>query len=132
MSRVRLLVDTNRFADLVANDRQARERLQQASELWLSVITIGALRAGFTQGRRRGENEQRLTELLQLQGVGVLPIDADTASHYADIWRSLRRRGKPIPTNDIWIAAQCLQHQLILDTSDQHVSYVQGLSLTSD
>ncbi len=129
---MRLLVDTNRFVNLIANDRQTRDRLQSASELWLSVITIGELRAGFSQGRQRDHNERRLAELLQLQGVGVLPIDDVTASFYANVWASLRQRGRRIPTNDIWIAAQCLQHQLTLDTNDKHFSYVQGLTIVSD
>jgi tRNA(fMet)-specific endonuclease VapC len=127
-----LLVDTNRFADLVANNRQARERLQSASELWLSAITIGELRAGFAQGSQRDRNERRLDELLQLQGVGVLPVDEATTNFYADVWNSLRQQGTRIPTNDIWIAAQCLQHQLTLDTSDKHFSHVPSLSIVSE
>ncbi len=126
---MRLLVDTNRFADLVANDRQSHERLQQASEVWLSVITIGELLAGFSQGRRRKQNEQRLAELMELQGVGVLSVNQEAANLYANIWQSLRRAGTPIPTNDIWIAAQALQHDLILDTKDAHFNHVQGLKL---
>jgi len=126
---VRLLVDTNRFADLTANNREAHERLQQASEIWLSVVTIGELLAGFSQGRRRRANEQRLAELIQLQGVGVLAIDQETAGQYANIWQSLRRKGTPIPTNDIWIAAQGLQHDLTLDTDDTQFGNVPGLKL---
>ena len=82
---MRLLVDTNRFADLAASDQLARERLQQATEIWLSVITIGELLAGFSQGRRRKENEQRLAELLDQQGVGVLHIDSNTPRNYAQV-----------------------------------------------
>ncbi len=128
---MRLLVDTNRFADLTANNREAHERLQQASEIWLSVVTIGELLAGFSQGHRRKANEKRLAELLELQGVGVLGIDQETARYYADLWQSLRRKGTPIPTNDIWIAGQSLQHDLILDTRDTHFATVDGLKLYS-
>jgi predicted nucleic acid-binding protein len=128
---VRLLVDTNRFADLTANDRQAHDRLQQASEIWLSVVTIGELLAGFSQGNRRKANEERLGELLQLQGVGVLLLDLDSARYYAKTWQALRRKGTPIPTNDIWIAAQALQHNLSLDTSDSHFQHVPGLKLVA-
>jgi tRNA(fMet)-specific endonuclease VapC len=126
---VRLLVDTNRFADLAANDRQAHERLQQASEVWLSIITVGELLAGFSLGSRREANEQRLAELLRRQGVGVLLLNAETPQYYAKTWQSLRAKGTPIPTNDIWIAAQALQHDLILDTRDRHFLHVPGLKL---
>jgi tRNA(fMet)-specific endonuclease VapC len=126
---VRLLVDTNRFADLAANDRFAHELLQRASEVWLSLITVGELLAGFSQGSRRKANERRLTDLLRLQGVGALLLDVDTPRYYANVWQSLRRKGTPIPTNDIWIAAQALQHNLTLDTRDEHFRLVPGLKL---
>jgi predicted nucleic acid-binding protein len=126
---VRLLVDTNRFADLSANDRRAHERMQAADEIWLSVITIGELLAGFSQGNRRKANERRLAELLQVQGVRMLLLDSATPQYYAKIWQSLRRKGTPIPTNDIWIAAQALQHNLTLDSSDSHFQHVPGLML---
>ena len=124
-----LLVDSNRFADLAANNRHAHERLQQASEIWLSIISVGELLAGFSQGRLRPENERRLSELLHLQGVGVLLLDAETPRYYAEVWRALREKGAPIPTNDIWIAAQAIQFDLFLDTSDQHYQHVPGLKL---
>jgi tRNA(fMet)-specific endonuclease VapC len=126
---VRLLVDTNRFAQLIANDQQAHERLQQASDIWLSVITIGELLAGFAQGTRRQANEQRLSELLQQQGVGVLLLDSETPQFYATTWQLLRRQGTRIPTNDLWIAAQALQYDLSLDTDDRHFQYVPGLKI---
>ncbi len=126
---MRLLVDTNRFADLAANNRAAQDRLQEAAEVWFSIITVGELRAGFSQGTRRQENEQRLNELLGLQGIGLLLLDRETAEHYARIWQVLRRQGTRIPTNDIWIAAQALQHDLLLDSGDGHFRHVPGLKL---
>jgi tRNA(fMet)-specific endonuclease VapC len=129
---VRLLVDTSRFADLVANDPLAHEVLQRASEIWLSLITVGELMAGFSEGSRRKLNERRLSELLRLQGVGVLLLDTDTPRYYANVWQSLRRKGTPIPTNDIWIAAQALQHNLVLDTRDEHFRLVPGLKLLDE
>jgi len=123
-------VDTNRFADLAANDPVAHELLQRATEVWFSIITVGELLAGFSQSARRIENEQRLAELLDRQGVGVLALDRRTAEMYAMVWQSLRRQGTPIPTNDIWIAAQALQHDLTLDTRDAHFQHVAQLKLT--
>lgn len=126
---MRLLVDTNCFADLVANDRRAHERFQQADEIWLSIITIGELLAGFLRGSRQVQNERKLAELLELQGVNVLMLGSETARHYARLWNTLRAQGTPIPTNDVWIAAQSLEHDLTLDTRDRHFLNIPGLKL---
>jgi tRNA(fMet)-specific endonuclease VapC len=125
-------VDTNRFADLAANNRAAHERLQTASEVWISVITVGELRAGFASGTRRAENERRLEQLLGLQGVGLLLVDRETTEFYASIWQVLRRNGTKIPHNDAWIAAQALQHDLILDSRDAHFQLVPQLKLIQE
>jgi tRNA(fMet)-specific endonuclease VapC len=97
--------------------------------LWLSVITIGELLAGFARGNRRRENEQRLAELLNLQGVGILLLDGRTPGFYANVWNELRANGRRIPSNDIWIAALAIQHDLILDSRDHHFQLVPGLKL---
>lgn len=126
---MRLLLETNRYGDLVAQDLAVVARVQQASEVWLSLITVGELLAGFAHGSRQQANEQQLQQLLALQGVGLLLLDHGTARRYAEVSAHLRRQGTPIPTNDIWIAAQALQHQLTLDTRDGHFHQVPGLKL---
>jgi tRNA(fMet)-specific endonuclease VapC len=126
---VRLLVDTNRYADLVADTFAAKDLLESASEIWLSVITVGELLAGFAKGNRYQRNVERLSELLSLQGVGVLTIDRETAEGYAKIWLALSKLGTQIPTNDIWIAAQALQHGLIVASRDQHFQQVAGVKV---
>lgn len=66
---------------------------------------------------------------MNAQGVGVLTPDLETAKIYARVHRELRQQGRPIPTNDMWIAAQALQHGLALDTRDVHFQQVAGLTL---
>ncbi|MCA9234261.1 MAG: type II toxin-antitoxin system VapC family toxin [Planctomycetales bacterium] len=129
---MRLLLDTNRYGDVVNRDREVIERLQVATEVWLPLVALGEIRTGFALGSRRSANERRLAEFLQFQGVGVLLPDEETARHYAEIAADLRRRGSPIPTNDIWIAAAALQHNLTLDTRDEHFRKVSGLKLWRD
>jgi tRNA(fMet)-specific endonuclease VapC len=126
---MRLLVDTNRYAVIIGNKRENVEYLSQAEEVWLSLITIGELLAGFALGTQREYHEQRLEEVIHAQGVGVLAPDLETARVYARVHRELRQQGRPIPTNDMWIAAQALQHQLTLDTRDGHFQHVPGLTL---
>ena len=122
----RLLLDTNRYSDLVANVGAVTSRVERAAEVWLTVISVGESRAGFALGTRRAQNEARLTQVLTLQGVGLLAPDSDTSRSYAEIVASLRRSGTPIPTNDASIAALAIQHNLELDTRDEHFRRVPG------
>ena len=114
---------------LASPDLRSLERLQKASEVWLSLVTVAELKSGFAMGSQRVANEERLDQFIHTQGVGVLLPDFETAQYYADLNKALRRLGKPIPTNDIWIAAQALQHNLTLDTLDQHFQHVPKLKL---
>ena len=126
---MRLLLDTNRYTDLVAHDLDVSERIQRADEVFLSLITVGELLAGFSLGSKRQRNEDRLRQLFDSQRVGLLLPDGTTAQFYAEVSSQLRRRGTPIPTNDMWIAAQALQYGLALDTRDVHFQQVPGLTL---
>lgn len=126
---MRLLVDTNRYAVIVGNKRESVEYLSQADEVWLSIITVGELLAGFAVGTQGEFHKRRLKEVIEAQGVGVLSPDLETAVIYARVHAELRLQGRPIPTNDMWIAAQALQHGLTLDTRDGHFQHVPGLTL---
>ncbi len=126
---MRLLLDTNRYIDLVAHDLDVSERIQQADEVFLSLITVGELLAGFLLGSKRQRNEERLRQLFDSQRVRLLLPDRTTAQFYAEVSFQLRQQGTPIPTNDMWIAAQALQHGLALDTRDGHFQHVPGLTL---
>lgn len=129
---MRLLLDTNRYRDLVDRDRAVTKRIEESTSTHLSLITIGELRAGFRRGTKRGQNESRLQAVLDLQGVGVIAIDDETTHYFAQVFDQLRRAGKPIPTNDMWIAAQALQHNLLLDTRDSHFAWIEGVRLVGD
>ena len=126
---MRVLLDTNRYIDLVAHDLAVAERIQRADQVFLSLISVGELLAGFARGSKRVRNEERLRQLFDSQQVTLLLPDIETARLYAEISSQLRRQGRPIPTNDMWIAAQALQHGLTLDTRDGHFQHVPGLTL---
>jgi tRNA(fMet)-specific endonuclease VapC len=83
--------------------------------------------AYFCRGSQRNRNEMLLTKLLTKATVGVLPPDRDTAHHYARLFVQLRRAATPIPTNDVWIAALALQHDLTLATRDRHFAQIPQL-----
>jgi tRNA(fMet)-specific endonuclease VapC len=127
---MKLLLDTNRYTDLAKGDLEVAARVAEAAECWMSVIVLGELRAGFEGGSQSEENERKLDEFLSRPTAGILRIDEDTTRIYAHTLVTLRRQGTPIPTNDIWIAAQAIQHKLTLDTRDQHFEHVPSLDLT--
>lgn len=128
---MRILLDTNRYGDLATRDFEVTERFQQCQEAWLSFISIGELRFGFALGSMEQKNLEQLHSLLSLQGVGILLADEETPKFYASVFVELKSRGTKIPTNDIWIAALALQHDLTLDTRDDHFKQVTGLKLVN-
>jgi tRNA(fMet)-specific endonuclease VapC len=126
---VRLIFDTNRYSDFARGVREVVSRFESADELCLSIIVLGELRGGFAVGSRRRENEGKFERFLARPNVKVLNLDETTTEHYAIVYKDLRRQGTKIPTNDMWIAAQALQHVLNLDTRDKHFKHVPGLKL---
>ena len=91
------------------------------------MISIGELLSGFKGGSRENENRKELAIFLDAPRVRILSIDEETAEFYAEILNNLRKVGRPIPTNDIWIGAVALQHGLKLYSKDHHFSFIPGL-----
>jgi tRNA(fMet)-specific endonuclease VapC len=120
-----MILDTNALS-AVADDEPAAVRLfSQAASIELPAIVVGEYRFGISQSRRRKEYEKWLEELIA--ATRVLPVDQETTSHYAQVRSELKKAGKPIPSNDLWIAAICRQHRLPLMSRDEHFDAVQGL-----
>jgi predicted nucleic acid-binding protein len=125
---VKLLLDTNRLSDALAEDEEALDRLEAAQAIYVPVVVLGELRSGFLRGSRPAKNETRLQWFLSQPGVFTTPLEASTSHQYAHIHRALQKRGKPIPTNDLWIAALAIEHGLVLFTRDAHFQQVPGLA----
>jgi len=125
---VRLALDTNRYTDLCRGDASAINTVEHADEVWLPVIVLAELRAGFAVGSQGARNEAVLRRFLLKSGVRVLFADEQTTHHYAAVYRQLRKQGTPIPTNDMWIASFVLQHSLVLFARDAHFDALPQLS----
>jgi tRNA(fMet)-specific endonuclease VapC len=126
---MRILIDTNCYSVIDKGDPETIRRIESAHEVWLPFIALGELYAGFEHGAQKNENEQQLHDFLSRPSVDVLYADHDTTREYGQIFHVLRRQGTPIPTNDIWIAALAIQHDLLLTTSDKHFLHVPGLKI---
>jgi tRNA(fMet)-specific endonuclease VapC len=121
-----VLLDTNVVIEIL-NDRLPAERIPQNCDVFLSTISLGELYLGAKKSGRREENLRRLRSLEE--DISILVCDRDTADHYSDLRLDLLRRGRPIPANDLWIAAIARQHALPLVTYDAHFDLVTGIEL---
>jgi tRNA(fMet)-specific endonuclease VapC len=124
---VRVALDTNRYVDLCKGVTETVALLEEAEAIVLPFVALGELRAGFAHGRRPAENERTLRRFLLKHGVLVLFADDQTTHHYASLFRQLRKQGTPIPTNDMWLAALVLQHNLVLHARDKHFDHLPQL-----
>lgn len=124
---MRLLLDTNAYAAMRANDPALHALFRRADDVLLSAIVVGELLFGFEHGSRRDENVATLSRFLDQPRVRLLPVTRITADRYARIATALRRKGRPIPTNDIWIAAHALETGSDLVSFDEHFAAVDGL-----
>jgi len=117
---VKIALDTNRYVDLCKGLAPTVDLVASADAVFLPFVVVGELRAGFALGRRGAENERVLRRFLQKAGVHLLLADDQTTFHYASVFRHLRERGTPVPTNDMWIASLVLEHNLVLHARDEH------------
>jgi tRNA(fMet)-specific endonuclease VapC len=124
---VRIIVDTNRYRDFCAGVAEAVECFQAAEQISIPFVTIAELRAGCLAGTAGKRNAQVLSTFLNRARVRILWPDEETTHQYARIWLQLRRQGTPIPTNDVWIAALALQHNLALFSRDGHFDHLAQL-----
>ena len=122
-----ILLDTNAYTAFMLGAAEVVDVVAHADRLYLNSIVLGELLGGFAAGTREPKNRAELARFLDSPRVEVLPITADTADSYALIYVGLRRKGHPIPTNDLWIAASAMEHGAALLTRDAHFSHIDGL-----
>jgi predicted nucleic acid-binding protein len=122
---VALILDTNALSAIADGEASAMEIAARASRVALPVIVLGEYRLGISQSRHRAIYESWFREWIS--AVAVLDIDEETTHSYAAIGMELKKKGRPIPSNDLWIAAACRQHSLPLLSRDTHFDLVPGL-----
>ena len=126
MNGNKILLDTNAVIAVFNGDEKLNEILQDKKRFLPSVV-CGELYYGALNSKRQKQNIETLERFL-LQCY-VLTVDLGTARKFGEIRVSLKKKGKPIPDNDIWIAALASQHALPLATEDGHFEAVEGLDL---
>jgi tRNA(fMet)-specific endonuclease VapC len=122
---VDLILDTNALSAAADGDTDIAARFSAANRVGIPVIVLGEYRFGIFQSRRRREYEQWLADTIS--ATRVFEISEATTLHYAAIRVELKRVGKPIPSNDLWIAALCREHRCHLLSRDLHFDCVPRL-----
>ena len=117
-----MILDTNALSAAADDDPALAAILAGVEQMAIPVIVLGEYRHGIAESRNRAIYESWLTGLLR--DCMVLDVNEPTTHCYAEITLELKRKGKPIPTNDIWIAALCRQHSLPLLSRDRHFDLV--------
>src|SRR5262245_33099232 len=115
---MKIVIDSNRYTDFCRGIEEVVSIVESAEEIHVPFIVVGEQRAGFANGQNREKNERTLTQFLNNDGVFILFPDEQTTYFYADLYAYLRKKGKPIPTNDLWIGALVMQHQFTLFDRD--------------
>ena len=123
----KILLDTNGYVAFKRGNEEALHIVQKTSVIGFSVIVLGELLAGFSSGSKESTNRQELKAFLDSPRVILLTTSDATSEFYAKVFSGLKQKGKPIPTNDLWIAATALEHGHAIFTYDRHFKEIDGL-----
>ncbi len=124
---MRVLLDTNVYSAMRRGSEPVAACIRRAEQVLMSTVVIGELLHGFRAGARYAENLAELQEFLDQPWVEVVEVGLITADRFARVATALRRKGTPIPTNDVWIAAHTMETGAELLSLDRHFERVDGL-----
>ena len=126
------VIDTNVLIDCFQRGGGAADAISDYDRILVCPAVIGEFKAGIDAGTKRGRKaKERLDEFLDDPAVEIVSCTDETAEYYARIFRALKERGTPLPTNDIWIAAAALEHGATVLSEDRHFSCVPMLKVAT-
>ena len=125
---LKCVIDTNIYSGFNRGSLQLKQFGSPKNEFFIPLTVIAELRAGFKVGNRQALNESVLSNFLNAPNTTILKPSEATTKKYAHIYSQLRQAGKSIGTNDIWIAALCLEHKLPLLTLDDGFKQIEDLA----
>ena len=124
-----LVIDTNVLIELFEHNYQLPDMFRRYDRIHLPATVIGEYRAGITDSQQGRMNSRKLADYLKHETVDAVPITDATAEVYAKVFNALKARGRPIPQNDMWIAASALEHGADILTYDEHFRAVPMLTV---
>lgn len=117
---MKALLDTSGYSELMKGNPAILDLVRDAGVVFVPSVVLGELHSGFQRGSRRVENERVLRLFLSKPSVEVVAVTSETAERYGEIDAYLRAKGRPIPSNDVWIAALAMEHGGVLITLNAH------------
>jgi tRNA(fMet)-specific endonuclease VapC len=127
---MKILLDTSAYVGFKRGIEEIVEIIVRSDTILISPIVLGELMFGFRNGSKLKKNIAELDEFLNHETVDIILIGKITADRYSRIALQLKQLGTPIPTNDVWITAQTMEHGAELITMDSHFKSVSGLVYT--
>ena len=127
---MKIILDTSAYVGFKRNVPDLVEIIVNAESILFSPIVLGELMFGFRNSAKFKENMNDLNKFLDHERVEMVQIGQITSDRYSRIASQLRTQGTPVPTNDIWVAAQTMEHGAELITSDRHFQNISGLVYT--
>jgi tRNA(fMet)-specific endonuclease VapC len=127
---MKILLDTSAYVGFKRNQVEVVDMIINSESVLISPVVLGELMFGFRCGSRFKKNLAELNDFLKHEAVELVQIGAITADRYSRIAAQLKQQGTPIPTNDMWIAAQTMEHGAELITTDQHFEKINGIVYT--
>ena len=125
---MKILLDSNAYSAFMRGAPSVRGLIQAAEEVLFSAVVVGELLYGFRQGVHFERNLAELRSFLERPYVTFVPVGPVTADRYSRVMTALKAKGRPIPINDVWIAAHAMETGADLVSADHHFEYVDGIA----
>jgi len=121
------LLDTNIVIALLQGDDTVLSNLDQAPEVFIPAVALGEL---FFRAAKSGRPSENIAKVEQFAtGRAIVSCDLGVAREYGRLTQLLKEKGRPLPENDIWIAAMAKHHGMVLVTRDCHFREVADLHI---
>ena len=124
-----LVIDTNVLIELFEHNYKLPDMFRRYDRIHLPATVIGEYKAGITDSQLGRMNSRKLADYLKHETVDAVPTTDATAEVYAKVFKALKEQGRPIPQNDMWIAASALEHGADILTFDEHFRAVPMLTV---
>jgi len=125
----KILLDTNIYSNFLRGNIEILDCIKNSSHIYISIFVIAELLSGFKGGSKEEQNIKILNNFLNKKKVEIIDANHETSKLFAIIKNQLKQDGKPIPINDIWIAAHSMQTYSTLISNDKHFNYIKNIKV---
>jgi tRNA(fMet)-specific endonuclease VapC len=123
----RIFLDTSAYSEFKRGNDEVIKIMSKADQIYINAVVIGELLSGFDGGKWRDKNRKELDGFLDHDTVAIQIVSRETAERYSFIRQRLKKKGTPIPANDMWIAASVIETGTFLVTRDSDFSHLEDV-----